>query len=63
MLLEEEQVAAAPGSTFGDVAEGMLRISLATADDDLREGCERIVRFARRHGALAPEPATAGATA
>ena len=65
MLLEEEHVAAAPGSTFGDVAEGMLRISLATADDDLREGCERIVRFARRHGALAaePEPATAGATA
>ena len=63
MLLEEEHVAAAPGSTFGDVAEGMLRISLATADDDLREGCERIVRFARRHGALAPEPVVTGATA
>ena len=63
MLLEEEKVAAAPGSTFGDVAEGMLRISLATADDDLREGSERIVRFARRHGALASEPVAAGATA
>jgi aspartate/methionine/tyrosine aminotransferase len=65
MLLEEEHVAAAPGSTFGNVAEGMLRISLATADADLREGCERIVRFARRHGALEPElePAAAGATA
>ena len=63
MLLEEEHVAAAPGSTFGEVAEGMLRISLATADDDLHEGCERIVRFARRHGALAPEPVAAGATA
>jgi aspartate/methionine/tyrosine aminotransferase len=63
MLLQEEHVAAALGSTFGDVAEGMLRISLATADDDLREGCERIVRFARRHGALAPEPVVAGATA
>lgn len=63
MLLEEEKVAAAPGSTFGDVAEGMLRISLATADDDLREGSERIVRFARRHGALAAEPVAAGATA
>ncbi|MCA9877010.1 MAG: aminotransferase class I/II-fold pyridoxal phosphate-dependent enzyme [Thermomicrobiales bacterium] len=63
MLLEEEHVAAAPGSTFGEVAEGMLRVSLATADDDLREGCERIVRFARRHGALAPEPVAAGATA
>ena len=50
MLLEEERVAAAPGSTFGDVAEGMVRISLATADDDLAEGCRRIVRFAERHG-------------
>jgi aspartate/methionine/tyrosine aminotransferase len=52
MLLEEERVAAAPGSTFGDVAEGMVRISLATADDDLAEGCRRIIRFAERHGAL-----------
>jgi aspartate/methionine/tyrosine aminotransferase len=52
LLLEEERVAAAPGSTFGDVAEGMVRISLATADDDLAEGCRRIVRFAERHGAL-----------
>jgi aspartate/methionine/tyrosine aminotransferase len=52
MLLEEERVAAAPGSTFGDVAEGMVRISLATADDDLAEGCRRIVRFAERRGAL-----------
>jgi aspartate/methionine/tyrosine aminotransferase len=60
MLLEEERVAAAPGATFGDEAEGMLRISLATADDDLTEGCRRIVRFAERHGAL---PAGAMATA
>jgi aspartate/methionine/tyrosine aminotransferase len=52
MLLEEERVAAAPGSTFGEVAEGMVRISLATADDDLAEGCRRIVRFAERRGAL-----------
>jgi aspartate aminotransferase/aminotransferase len=52
MLLEEERVAAAPGSTFGDVAEGMVRISLATADDDLAEGCRRIASFAKRHGAL-----------
>ncbi|MNC95011.1 aspartate aminotransferase [compost metagenome] len=42
----------APGSTFGDVAEGMVRISLATADDDLAEGCRRIVSFAGRYGAL-----------
>jgi len=61
-LLEEEHVAAAPGSTFGDVAEGMIRISLATADDELAEGCQRIVRFAERHGAL-PSTALAGANA
>ncbi|MFN8590718.1 MAG: aminotransferase class I/II-fold pyridoxal phosphate-dependent enzyme [Thermomicrobiales bacterium] len=60
LLLEEERVAAAPGSTFGDVAEGMVRISLATADEDLAEGCRRIVRFAERHGALAQMPVGAG---
>jgi aspartate/methionine/tyrosine aminotransferase len=56
MLLEEERVAAAPGSTFGDVAEGMVRISLATAEDDLAEGCRRIIRFAERHNVPIPEP-------
>jgi hypothetical protein len=34
----------------------MIRISLATADDELAEGCRRIVHFAERHDAL---PATA----
>lgn len=63
MLLEEERVAAAPGSTFGEVAEGMVRISLATADDDLAEGCRRIVRFAERHGALPREAKEAVASA
>jgi len=61
-LLEEEHVAAAPGSTFGDVAEGMVRISLATADDDLAEGCRRIVNFAERHGAI-PAAALVGSSA
>ena len=50
-LLEEERVATAPGSAFGEVAEGMVRVSLATADDDLAEGCRRIRRFAERLGA------------
>lgn len=63
MLLEEERVAAAPGSTFGEVAEGMVRISLATADDELAEGCRRIIRFAERHGALPKVAAVAGASA
>jgi aspartate/methionine/tyrosine aminotransferase len=48
-LLDEERVAAAPGDTFGAEAEGMVRISLASSDDDVAEGCRRIVAFAERH--------------
>ena len=50
-LLEEERVATAPGSTFGEGAEGMVRISLATAEAELLEGCRRIRRFAERYAA------------
>ena len=62
-LLEEERVATAPGATFGEVAEGMVRISLATADDDLAEGCRRIRRFAERHAAVSPAAASVAAAA
>jgi aspartate aminotransferase/aminotransferase len=51
-LLEEERVAAAPGDTFGAEAEGMVRISLASSDDDVAEGCRRIVAFAERHASV-----------
>ena len=48
-LLKETRVASAPGDTFGKVlADGFVRISLASSDDDVRDGCERIVDFARR---------------
>jgi hypothetical protein len=33
-LLKEERVATAPGATFGTSAEGMVRVSFATATDD-----------------------------
>lgn len=39
-LLEEKLVAAVPGTPFG--APGHLRLSYATDDDTIREGCERI---------------------
>jgi aspartate aminotransferase len=42
-LLEQEKVAAVPGSAFG--AEGYLRLSYATSDDILRKGVERLTRF------------------
>jgi aspartate aminotransferase/aminotransferase len=48
-LLKETYVATAPGDTFGKVlADGFVRISLASSDDDVREGCERIVVFRDR---------------
>jgi len=48
-LLEDERVATAPGDTFGPISEGMLRLSLASSDDDVIAGTEAIVRFAARH--------------
>ncbi len=42
-LLEQEKVAAVPGSAFG--AEGYLRISYGTSDEILRKGVERLGRF------------------
>jgi aspartate aminotransferase/aminotransferase len=47
-LIEEERVATAPGSAFGRVAEGFVRLSLASSEADLRAGCERIVGFVER---------------
>jgi aspartate aminotransferase/aminotransferase len=57
MLLEEERVATAPGGTFGNSADGMLRISLAADEDELIEGCRRIKSFAQRHQAVVPPSA------
>jgi aspartate/methionine/tyrosine aminotransferase len=56
-LLEEERVAAAPGDTFGAEAEGMVRISLASSDEDVAEGCRRIVAFAERHASTSSRAA------
>ena len=42
-LLEEQKVAAVPGSAFG--APGFLRISYATADETLSKGLDRLKTF------------------
>lgn len=42
-LLEEQKVAAVPGSAFG--APGFLRISYATADETLTKGLDRLQEF------------------
>jgi aspartate aminotransferase len=45
-LLQEEKVAAVPGSAFG--AEGYLRLSYATSDAILAKGVERLARFCKK---------------
>jgi aspartate aminotransferase len=42
-LLDQEKVAAVPGSAFG--AEGYLRLSYATGDDIIQRGVTRLARF------------------
>ena len=46
-LLEEEQTVVTDGAGFG--AEGFIRISYATSMEQIREGIQRIKRFAERH--------------
>jgi aspartate aminotransferase len=52
LLLAERQVSVAPGTAFGRVADRMVRVSLASADEHLREGlgrlCEQVAELARR---------------
>lgn len=44
-LLQEERVAAVPGTAFGDSGEGFLRISYAYSIDNLKKAMERLNRF------------------
>lgn len=47
-LLDEEKVAAVPGTAFGACGEGFLRVSYAYSLDDLREAIARLGRFVER---------------
>jgi aspartate aminotransferase len=51
-LIEREHVAVAPGSAFGDLGEGYVRLSLASSRQDLLEGTSRLVRFVYLLGEL-----------
>jgi aspartate aminotransferase len=46
-LMEHEHVAVAPGSAFGELGEGYVRLSLASSREDLLEGTSRLLRFVR----------------
>ncbi len=47
-FLEEEKVAAVPGSAFGDSGEGYLRISYAYSIENLKTAMERLSRFVNK---------------
>ena len=44
-LLEEQNVLTSPGSAFGTMGEGYIRISYATSMDTIKEGLKRIRAF------------------
>ena len=47
-LLQEEKVAAVPGTAFGDCGEGFLRCAYATSLDNIKEAMIRLKRFIGR---------------
>ena len=47
-LLRERGVSVAPGTAFGQVAKGAVRISLASSEQDLKEGVGRLAQFVHR---------------
>ncbi|MBO5167189.1 MAG: aminotransferase class I/II-fold pyridoxal phosphate-dependent enzyme [Lachnospiraceae bacterium] len=47
-FLEEEKVAAVPGTAFGDSGEGFLRISYAYSLEKLKTAMERMARFVEK---------------
>ena len=44
-LLNEKRVAVAPGSTFGQMSARAVRVSVASRDEDVKEGVRRICDF------------------
>jgi aminotransferase len=47
-FLNEERVAAVPGTAFGDCGEGFLRMSYASSLDNLKTAMERLENFINR---------------
>lgn len=47
-LLRQRGVSVAPGTAFGQVARGAVRISLASSDEALREGVRRLAEFVHK---------------
>lgn len=47
-LIDEKNVAVAPGPTFGEVSKHFIRISLAASDENIKTGIERIAEMVNR---------------
>ena len=47
-LLDEEQVAVMPGSSFGEGAGDFIRMSLTVPDEKIDEACRRMSALAAR---------------
>ena len=58
-LIERHKVAVAPGDTFGRVCADHVRISIASPEENIREGVTRICRMVREKAGRAA-PAAAG---
>jgi aspartate/methionine/tyrosine aminotransferase len=52
-VLESARVATVPGAAFGTTIDGFVRVSFAAADDDVREGCRRLLEFHAAHQPMA----------
>lgn len=46
-LLKEEHVVVSPGSGFGEMGEGYVRLSYATSTENIREGVKRMGHFVK----------------
>src|SRR5918997_1910914 len=53
-LMKREHVAVAPGSAFGELGEGYVRLSLASSREDLLDGTSRLVQCVRHAGEARP---------
>ncbi len=49
-LIDEKNVAVAPGPTFGQVSRSFIRISLASSEDNIKTGIERIAEMVNDRG-------------
>ncbi len=51
-LIENEHVAVAPGSAFGELGEGYVRLSLASSRENVIEGASRLIDFLDRSACI-----------